>query len=126
MTTKKRVLLSIHPEYANAILDGRKKFEFRRVIFKRPVSEIVVYATQPIGRVLGRFTIEDIFMDVPKDIWKKTAKQGGVSKEKFDDYFENRARAFAIKVGNPTRFLTPQPLSRYIASNVPPQSFCYV
>lgn len=126
MTTKKRVLLSIHPEYANAILDGRKKFEFRRVIFKRPISEIVVYATQPVGRVLGSFTIADIFMDAPKYIWKRTAKQGGVSKEKFDGYFENCERAFAIKIAKPTRFLTPQPLSRYISSNVPPQSFCYV
>ena len=126
MTTKKRVLLSIHPEYANAILDGHKRFEFRRVIFKRPVSEIVVYATQPIGRVLGSFTIEDVFMDAPKELWKRTAKLGGVSKEKFDGYFENRERAFAIKISNPTRFLTTQPLSRYIASNVPPQSFCYV
>lgn len=126
MTTKKRVLLSIHPEYANAILDGRKKFEFRRVIFKSPVSEIVMYATQPIGRVLGCFTVEDVFMDAPKELWKKTAKLGGVSKEKFDGYFKNRERAFAIKISNPTRFRTSQPLSRYIASNIPPQSFCYV
>lgn len=123
---KKRVLLSIHPEYANAILDGHKKFEFRRVIFKKPVSEVIVYATQPIGRVIGIFTIEDVFMDTPKELWGKTAQQGGVSKEKFDGYFENRNRAFAIKISNPTRFLKPQPLSRYIASNVPPQSFCYV
>lgn len=126
MTMKKRVLLSIHPEYANAILDGHKKFEFRRVIFKRQVSEIVLYATQPVGRVLGSFTVENIFMDAPKDIWKKTSKRGGVSKEKFDAYFENREWAFAIKISSPTRFLTPQPLSRYISSNVAPQSFCYV
>ena len=126
MTTKKRVLLSIHPEYANAILDGSKKFEFRRVIFKHPVSEIVVYATQPVGRVLGSFTIADILMDAPKDIWRKTSKQGGVSKEKFEEYFENRALAFAIKISSPTRFLTPQPLSRYVTSNVAPQSFCYI
>lgn len=126
MTTKKRVLLSIHPEFANAILSGHKKYEFRRVIFKRPIEEVIVYATLPVGRVLGRFVVEDILVDAPEHIWKKTSKFCGVSKEKFDNYFENRERAFAIKVSHPTRFLVPQPLSRYITSNTAPQSFCYV
>ena len=49
-----------------------------------------------------------------------------VTKEKFDSYFKDRTRAFAIKVTNPTRFSVPQPLSKYLASNTPPQSFCYI
>lgn len=118
--------MSIHPEFANAIFSGQKKYEFRRVIFKRPIREVVVYATLPVGRVLGSFMIEDIFVDAPEDIWKKTENYGGVSKERFDSYFGNRNRAFAIKISNPTRFLTPQPLSRYVTSNTAPQSFCYV
>lgn len=126
MTTKKRVLLSIHPEFAYAILSGHKKYEFRRVIFKRPVQQVVLYATLPVGRVLGSFVVEDIFVDAPEHIWKKTSRFCGVSKEKFDTYFENSDRAFAIKVSHPTRFLSSQPLSRYISSNTAPQSFCYI
>ena len=123
---KKRVLLSIHPEYANAILSGQKQFEFRRVIFRRPVDEVVVYATRPVGRVLGSFIVDEIYADIPRDLWKKTKKMGGVSKEKFDSYFQDREIAFAIKITNPNRFAVPQPLSKYVASNYPPQSFCYV
>ena len=37
---KKRVLMSIHPEFANAIFDGRKRYEFRRVLFKENVDEV--------------------------------------------------------------------------------------
>lgn len=32
-------LLSIKPEFAEAIFDGRKKFEFRKVIFKKNVKK---------------------------------------------------------------------------------------
>lgn len=123
---KKRALLSIHPEFAEAIFAGSKKFEFRRVLFKEHVDEIVVYATMPVGRVIGSFKIEKIYKDVPSALWKKTKKVGGVTKEKFDSYFENRTVAFAIKVAEPVRFASPQPLSWYLPSNTPPQSFCYL
>lgn len=123
---KKRVLLSIHPEYANAIVDGHKGFEFRRVLFKEDVQEIVVYATSPISRVIGKFKIEDIYVDSPNELWVKTEALAGVTKEMFDTYFKDRTKAFAIKVSNPIRFSQPQPLSKYVTSNTPPQSFCYV
>ena len=123
---KKRVLLSIHPEFANAIFDGHKHYEFRRVLFKEDVDEIVVYATMPVARVIGTFKITDIYEDAPNALWAKTKAVAGVTKEKFDSYFQDRTRAFAIKVGDPVRFAVPQPLSKYLASNNPPQSFCYL
>lgn len=118
--------MSIHPEYANAIFDGHKGFEFRRVLFKEDVQEIVVYATSPISRVIGKFRIEEIYVDSPNELWAKTEALAGVTKETFDTYFKDRTRAFAIKVSNPIRFSQPQPLSKYVSSNTPPQSFCYV
>ena len=123
---KKRVLLSIHPEYANAIFNGHKGFEFRRVLFKEDVREVVVYATSPVSRVIGKFEIEDIYTDSPNELWAKTESLAGVTKEMFDNYFKDRVKAFAIKVSNPVRFSKPQPLSNYVPSNTPPQSFCYV
>lgn len=123
---KKRVLLSIHPEFAEAIFDGQKQYEFRRVLFKEDVDEVVVYATKPVARVIGSFKIEDIYEDAPKALWAKTKAVAGVTKEKYDSYFKDRTKAFAIKVGDPVRFAVPQPLSKYLASNTPPQSFCYI
>lgn len=123
---KKRVLLSIHPEYAEAIFDGRKRFEFRRVLFKEDVEEVLVYATSPVSRVVGSFRIEDIYEDAPGELWVKTKTFAGVTKEMFDIYFKDRLKAFAIKVSNPIRFSQPQHLSKYVPSNNPPQSFCYI
>ena len=123
---KKRVLLSIHPEFADAIFDGRKHYEFRRVIFKENVDEIVVYATAPVSRVIGSFRIEDIYEGSPTELWERTKAAAGVSKQKFDEYFGGRTRAFAIKVSRPTLFNKPEPLSSFLPSNTAPQSFCYI
>ena len=123
---KKRVLLSIHPEYANAIFSGKKGFEFRRVLPKRTVHEVFVYATAPISRVIGRFLIEEIYEGTPDELWKRTEPPAGVSKEKFDAYFEGKRIAFAIKVSDPILFSRPKPLSTYLTSKTPPQSFCYI
>lgn len=123
---KKRVLLSIHPEYANAIFNGHKGYEFRRVLFKQDVSEIVVYATSPISRVVGKFKVEDIYEGTPNELWAKTKALAGVNQNIFDAYFKDRVKAFAIKISDPVRFVQPQPLSKYLSSNTPPQSFCYL
>jgi len=43
------VLLSVKPEYAEKILDGKKKYEFRRAIFKRnDIEKIYIYSSSPI------------------------------------------------------------------------------
>ena len=53
-----RVLLSIKPEFALKIFDGSKRYEYRRSIFKRGgVTKIVVYASDPIQKVIGEFKI---------------------------------------------------------------------
>jgi predicted transcriptional regulator len=123
---KKRVLLSIHPEFANAIFDGRKHFEFRRVIFKEKVEEVVVYATAPISQVVGCFRIEDVYKGTPQELWEVTKSVAGVSKKKFDEYFKDKEQAFAIKIAGATRFDDPKPLSMFLPSNTAPQSFCYI
>jgi len=56
-----KVLLSIKPEYAEKILSGEKKYEYRRAIFKdQSVNKIIIYASSPIQKVIGEFDIECI------------------------------------------------------------------
>ena len=56
-----KVLLSIKPEFVEEIIEGRKKFEYRKSIFTRTdVSSVVVYATKPFGKVVGEFEIGSI------------------------------------------------------------------
>jgi predicted transcriptional regulator len=126
MTMKKRVLLSIHPEHAEAILDGRKDYEFRKVLFKQQVGELVLYATSPVCRVIGTVEVHEIVSASPADVWEKAQYTAGVTVELFQQYFAGRAVAHAIKVRKPLRFSRPKPLSMYLKSNFPPQSFCYL
>lgn len=121
-----KVLLSIKPEFAERIFDGRKKYEFRKAIFKNPdIQTVVVYASSPVQRVIGEFDIESILSDAPENLWNATQEHSGISKEFFFDYFSERDVGFAIKVKNVRRFKEPRCLrTSYNVS--PPQSFCYI
>ncbi len=121
-----KVLLSIKPEFALKIFNGSKKYEYRRAIFKnREVSIVIVYASDPIKRVIGEFEIEDILYDEPRLLWFKTKNYAGISKRGFFGYFVNKTKGYAIKVKTATPYDEPLPLSSFQISS-PPQSFAYV
>lgn len=67
-----KVLLSIKPEFASKIFNGTKKYEFRKSIFKRDVDKVVVYASSPVQRVIGEFTIADIICNDIESLWQLT------------------------------------------------------
>lgn len=121
------VLLSIKPEFVEKIFSGLKKYEFRRVIFKsRNVSRIVVYASSPVQRVVGEFSVGDVIELGKQRLWRKTREHAGIDKPYFDSYFSGSEKAFAIKIERPHRYTTPFPLKALSHSLRPPQSFVYL
>ena len=48
-------VFSIKPYFADAILDGSKTVELRKVAPKRPVERAWIYATAPVMRIIGHF-----------------------------------------------------------------------
>ncbi|CAI3318085.1 ASCH domain-containing protein [Enterococcus cecorum] len=123
-----KVLLSIKPEFVDEIMSGRKRFEYRKKVFKRTdVTTIVVYATKPFGKVVGEFEIDEIIEDDLDILWQETKSYSGISKKFFDEYFKDRDSGFAIKIKNFTAYDVPIELSEYDSNiKVAPQSFCYV
>lgn len=122
-----KVLLSIKPEYANKILSGEKKFEFRKVSFTNTqVNTVVIYATKPIGKVVGEFEVLKIYSDSPSKIWERTKKFAGIDKKYFDSYYEGKELAIAIAVGAVREYEMPKSLSDIGVGVSPPQSFCYI
>ncbi|PKM47319.1 MAG: hypothetical protein CVV03_03635 [Firmicutes bacterium HGW-Firmicutes-8] len=121
-----KVLLSIKPEFANKIFNGLKKFEFRRLIFKRTdVEKVVVYASAPISMVIGEFEIDKILHEELPNLWNLTKKYAGITEEYFYDYFSDKNQGYAIKIKSSIKYETPYSLkSRY--GITPPQSFVYV
>ena len=121
------VILSIKLDFAAAIFTGRKRYEFRRVIFKNMDVKIVyVYATKPVGLIIGKFEIENIVTDEPESLWGITKDFAGITKEYFDDYFDGRDIAHALKVGIAHLYDRPQSLMEMFDITRPPQSFMYV
>jgi predicted transcriptional regulator len=122
-----KVLLSIKPQYAERIFDGSKKYEFRKAIFKKEdVKTVVVYATLPVGRVIGEFTVGEIIESKPSDVWGQTKQHSGISRKFFNEYFTGRSTAFAIGVHKPKLYARSLHLSDVHPNGVAPQSFCYL
>src|SRR6266498_2030629 len=74
-----KILLSIKPEFANKILKGIKKYEYRKRIFRGgDVTSVVVYSTKPVGKIVGEFEIESIIRDTPYNVWQQTKLFAGI------------------------------------------------
>ena len=121
-----KVLLSIKPEFAFKIFEGIKKFEFRKVIFKKPnIKTVVVYASSPVQQVIGEFEIDDILSSTPSTIWEMTKMDSGISEDFFFEYFASKEIAHAIKIKSTKRYTKPLNLKEDF--NVfPPQSYVYL
>jgi predicted transcriptional regulator len=121
-----KVLLSIKPEFVSKIFNGTKKYEYRRVIFKRPdVETIVVYASDPIKQVIGEFDVGEVIHEAPEQLWKQTCSFAGITKTEFMQYFANKEKGFAIKVREARKYSNSLCLSDLLLS-LPPQSFVYL
>ena len=107
-------------------MNGEKKYEFRKRIFKRKnVEQIFVYSTSPVSKIVGIITIKRILEGSTDEIWEKCSLYSGMSKEEYFCYFEGKEKAFAIEIGKLEVFA--EPVDPYtLDSFVPPQSFCYV
>lgn len=122
----RKILLSIKPEYADKIFLGVKKYEFRKTIFRdKNVKTVVVYASSPVKKVIGEFSIDSILSGTPSDIWRTTSSLSGITQDSFCEYYANRETAFAIKIGNTKRYRKERNLSDFNITFAP-QSFVYL
>ncbi|NIH22137.1 ASCH domain-containing protein [Providencia heimbachae] len=126
-----KILLSIKPEFVSKILEGSKRYEFRKGIFKNEsVTSVVIYSTLPVGQVVGEFNIESVLQDEPSSIWEKTSSYSGISKTFFDEYFQERSTAYAIEIGKVVKYDEPMSLQKFseiLGKTISaPQSYCYL
>ena len=119
--------MSIKPEFVDRIVSGEKKYEFRRVLYKRDdISRIVVYASSPVCRIVGEIEVASLITDTPENLWQKTKDKAGISEQFFFAYFSGRDKANAIEVKAFHPYKEQVKLKDKYPSLVPPQSFCYI
>lgn len=114
-------ILSIKPEYVAEIKAGRKRFEFRKAVFKEPVGKVYIYASAPVSMVVGEFHPVDVVKGTPDEVWQRTRRYAGIQKEWYDRYYAGRDTAYAIEIKNLKVYDQPKPLPFHA-----PQSFRYI
>lgn len=120
-----RVLMSINPQYVEKIIEETKLFEYRRIKCKRDVSEIIIYETSPVCKVVGTVKVKGILEETPERLWEMTKEKSGIEYKFFHQYFEGREKAFAYQLGKVRKFKQPKSLEFY-GVKVAPQSYVYI
>ena len=90
------------------------------------MDKVYVYATKPICKIVGFFTIDEAIEDTKTNIWAQTHIGGGISKEYFDAYFKNCDMAHAIKICQVVKLDNPIDPKSVIKDFHAPQNFMYV
>lgn len=120
-----RALLSIRPPYANAILRGEKRYEYRRTSFSRSVDVVLMYVTAPVSKVVAEFDVLSVITRPLSALWRNTQRHAGIDKDFFYAYFRGREIGHAIEIGEVRRYDKPFCPTEELGLK-PPQSFAYV
>ena len=118
--------MAIHGRYADAIMDGTKQVEFRKRRLADDIQTVWVYATAPVSKVIGHFSVHDIVSGTPQAIWEQFGSVGVIEHDDFFDYYDGRETAVAIVVGTAERLADPVALDEIDPRPAVPQSFAYL
>lgn len=121
-----KVVLSIKPEFVDKILSGKKKYEYRKRIFKQEVDSVVIYSTKPVGMFIGEFKVEKILYDSVDEIWESTNDFSGISYDYFMKYFNSQKMAYALQIKDLKVYSKPLRPQEVAPNFKAPQSFCYL
>lgn len=119
------IILSIKPEYAERIIAGTKKYEYRKQPAKSDIDTILLYCTVPVCKVVASAKVEKRLVGSPTAIWEETKKYSGITRNKYRNYFEGCNTAYAYQLGELSVFAEPKELSEFGIKSVP-QSFVYI
>jgi len=119
-------LLSIRPRFAELIISGEKKVEFRKTNFRQDLSHVVLYASRPVQRILAYFEVSGMCAETPERLWERYHAVAGIERTEFDAYYRSAACGVAIEVGDVWVLSDPLPLSALDVSLSPPQGFAYL
>ena len=120
-----KILLSINPEHVENILEGTKKYEYRKKSCKKDIDRIVIYSTHPVKKVVGEVEVLEVIEMEKNKLWNLTKKYSGINKKFYDEYYDGKETAVAYKLGQIVEYKKPKKLND-IGVKVAPQSFMYI
>lgn len=120
-----RILLSIKPEYVEQIERHTKLFEFRKRKFKNVPSEILIYASAPVKRIVGIIQVGAFIEDTPISLWSRCKQNAGIKEKAFFEYFKGKNQGIAIVIKDYIKFVSPIDPYKVNSGFTPPQSYAY-
>ncbi|MFJ4847308.1 MULTISPECIES: ASCH domain-containing protein [unclassified Streptomyces] len=126
---ERALLLSLHPRFADSILDGTKTVEIRRQRVAVPVgTPVILYATSPVMALVGTAQVEHVQVARPAEVWATHTTRTALSRAEFDDYTDGARYASAVVLRDVEPLSQHVPLShmRSAGDFHPPQSYRYM
>lgn len=120
------IMISIHPEFADAIFRGEKKVEFRKQNIPKHVEYVVLYVTAPESKITGYFSVKGIVDDHARALWDRYRNVSGTTEDFFFRYYGEHGIGRGILVDEVNILVNPIQLDDFIVGSKPPQSFTYV
>lgn len=121
-----QIILAMKPKFAEAILQGKKRCEFRKSTFPKDVEMVIIYSSRPLKKIVGWFIVKNYRIGKPKDLWSHHESAGGISKEEFDEYYKGEKTGVCLEIKCVHRLDPPlDPFVRLKKFTVP-QSFRYL
>ncbi|MDI4633139.1 ASCH domain-containing protein [Pelomonas sp. V22] len=120
-------LLSIKPKYADLILSGKKRVEFRRTWARSHVNLLILYASTPARKIVGAVEVLHVEAGSSKRLWDLCQQHGGgLTRVELEDYFRGKPQGVAILLGR--TFVPDRPVEpgSVIKNFVAPQSYRYL
>lgn len=127
---KKDVLLSIDNQWAEAILSGDKRYEYRRrPPALEPPYRVVLYATADTSAIVGQFATFDVIEAPIEELIERTIFHTPHSEDDIRSYFEGKTTGSAIHVAAYREYENSIPLENLTTVDSefsPPQNFRYL
>lgn len=121
---KNNIILPIAPKYAQSILDGKKRYEYRKKLCSKNIDTIYLYATAPVKSIIGEVKVKNKVVMDKEQLWKISRLESGITYDFFCEYFRNTLTGSAYQLGEYKRYKRGIPLPE-IGIDYTIQSFVY-
>lgn len=101
-------IISIYPNYVNAILDGQKLVECRKTTLGLVRGDVLqLYATAPVKAILGQAQVLDVHRGTPEELWDQFEHRTCVRKDDYFAYYAGKKEAVLLALTDVRRYRNP-------------------
>lgn len=120
-------MLSLTPQYANAVLSGQKTLELRRRFTMQSVDTCAIYESRLRKAIVGVAEVGSVYHLRLSELWTLADGSAVLSYDDFCQYFNGLDFGFGIELMKPTKMHEPVAIREmYKRFRIrPPQSFCF-